>query len=253
MSDLSDIGFDVETMEDFRELVVETCKRGQKVEADKGFYILFSDKSGAEMWSQITSNGELVGAHPHFKGKSERTVCLTHIVDREESEFDGAYHAWADPTEENNPDSGTYPFVFDVPNFRTNRKIEMPKDIQIQLAAFAQELTCYDNEQQFDESQKKELKFATQSFIPTGLFLPEGEDIKPPQAFGTFTGIIKEWEKKTNEFSGKYFYWMLVDTLGGEVDVVADQKFFLNKEPTIDGIVQGQFWLSGCLINAPAF
>jgi len=38
--------------------------------------------------------------------------------------------------------------------------------------------------------------------------------------------------------------------LGGEVDVVADIRYF-EKEPVVNGILQGQFWLSGQLINAP--
>ena len=247
MNNLSNIGFDVEIIDDFKELVVETCNEGQRIVTDKGSYIVYSDKSGAEIWSQINKNNNIIGAVPHFKGKSKRTVCLTNIIDQQGNELEGAYYAWADPEDENNPESGAYPFVFDVPNFRINEIIEMPKDVQIQLAAFAQEISCYDNEKEFDDSQEGELKFAIQSFIPSGLFLPKGDNISPPQARGVFSGIIKEWEKKTNEFSGKQFYWMLVDTLGGEVDVVASQDYF-NKDPRVDGIIYGQFWLSGCIL-----
>jgi hypothetical protein len=50
--------------------------------------------------------------------------------------------------------------------------------------------------------------------------------------------------------TGEYFYSFLVDTLGGEVDVVAGTEFFEN-EPVRNGVVQGQFWLSGQLLNAP--
>jgi hypothetical protein len=39
-----------------------------------------------------------------------------------------------------------------------------------------------------------------------------------------------------------------VDTLGGEVDVVADVKL-ISSEPQIGGIVSGQFWLSGKIIQ----
>jgi hypothetical protein len=65
-----------------------------------------------------------------------------------------------------------------------------------------------------------------------------------------FTGIIKQYERKRNELTNEEFYWLLVDTLGGEVDIVADIRFF-EKDPVLNGIVQGQFWLSGQLANAP--
>ncbi|ELR72100.1 hypothetical protein C900_01842 [Fulvivirga imtechensis AK7] len=252
MSNLSDIGFNVETEEDFRKLMEKAYGLGQPIKPSNGTYVLYSDKSGAELWMQLNRKDEFIGANPHFKGKSKRTVCLTATVDRHESELDGAYHSRADPTEGNNPDSGAYPLVFDIPDFRTIAEIVTPKNVDIQLVAFAQELSCYDSERAFNESQYTELKFASQSFIPSGLFSPNGEDTNPPEALGIFTGIIREWEMKTNELTGEQFYWLFVDTLGGEVDVVADPRFF-DKKPNINGVVQGQFWLSGRLIDAPKF
>lgn len=248
MNDLSNIGFEVETMEDFKELVVKACNRGKEVPADNGYYMHYSDKSGAEIWAQINSENNIIGAHPHFKGKSKRTVCLVNNVEREGTHLDGAYYAWANPKDENNPESGDYPFVFDVPNFKTNKKIKLPQNVQIQLTAFAWSVNCYDSEEEFDKKQNQELKYAVQSFIPSGLFSPKGEDTRPAQAHGIFTGNIIEWEKRTNEFSGKQFYWLLVETLGGQVDVVADEIYF-DEEPKIAGVIHGQFWLSGCILN----
>ncbi len=127
----------------------------------------------------------------------------------------------------------------------------IPKNFEIQLTAFAQELRIYDNEKEYNDSQTTNSKFATQSFIPSGLFsYGEEKDPNPPQATGMFTGIIKQYERKRNELTNEEFYWLLVDTLGGEVDIVADIRFF-EKDPVLNGIVQGQFWLSGQLANAP--
>ena len=67
---------------------------------------------------------------------------------------------------------------------------------------------------------------------------------------GFFTGIIKQYGRKRNGLTNEEFYWLLVDTLGGEVDVVADIRYF-EKAPVINGIIQGQFWLSGQLIEPP--
>jgi len=173
---------------------------------------------------------------------------LTNAVERLESELDGAFHCWADPSEENNPDSGAYPFVFDLPDFKTIGQIDFPKNFVIQLTAFAQELSIYNSEKEYEDSQTSEPKWATQSFVPSGLFsFGEDKDPNPPQATGMFTGVIKQFERKRNELTNEEFYWLLVDTLGGEVDVVADIRFF-EQAPVVNGIVQGVFWLSGQLV-----
>jgi hypothetical protein len=79
------------------------------------------------------------------------------------------------------------------------------------------------------------------------------EEIGPetvPQAIALFAGIIKEFEKKQNELTGAEFYWLQVETYGGEIDVVADAQFF-EKEPLKDGVIHGLFWLSGRLSGPP--
>jgi hypothetical protein len=252
MSNFSNIGLNVATQEEFQQLLEKAYKASHQIKVNEGAYSIYTDSSGAELFIQFNKKNECIGANPHFKGKSKRTVCLTNIIERAESELDGAFHCWADPLEVNNPESGAYPFVFDLPDIKTIGQIDFPKNFDIQLTAFAQELSIYDSEKDFNESQTTEPKFASQSFIPNGLFsLEEGKDNNPPQALGIFTGVIKQVERKRNEMTSEEFYWLLVDTLGGEVDVVADVRFF-EKEPIINGIVQGQFWLSGQLINPPA-
>jgi hypothetical protein len=53
---------------------------------------------------------------------------------------------------------------------------------------------------------------------------------------------------KRNQRTKANFYWFLVETLGGEIDVVADPKLIAS-EPQLGGVVSGQFWLSGRLIE----
>ena len=252
MSNFSNIGFDITTQEEFQQLLERAYGKSEITKIKEGAYSIYTDPSGAELYIQFDKTNGCIGANPHFKGQSLRTVCLTSSFERPESELDGAFHCWADPSDENNPESGTYPFVFDLPDFKTIGKIEFPKNFTIQLTAFAQELSVYDNEKEFDKNQTSELKWATQSFVPSGLFSLEEDNYDPnlPQATGMFTGIIKQYERKRNDLTSEEFYWILVDTLGGEIDVVADIRFF-EKQPNINGIVQGVFWLSGQLINAP--
>lgn len=247
MSNLSDIGFPVQNEQDVNVLITETIKYVQPIECAQGFYLRFADSSGAEIYLQGNRNQELVGFNPHYAGTSSRKVCLTEIIERDSSELDGGFRAWANPSDETKAESGDYPFVFDVPDFRAVPNFAFPQTIEIQLTAFASnDFQIFENEKDFYDAQETEPKFASKSFIPSGMFLPDEEAtrIEPPRPIGIFAGEIKAFELKTNELSGEKFYWFLVDTLGGETDVVADAKL-VSSEPKIGGVVKGQFWLSG--------
>lgn len=255
MSNLSDIGFPVKGEEDINEMIQNVARYVVEVPCLNGFYYRFTDESGAEIYLQTNQGQEIIGFNPHFAGKSRRKVTLTKIIERDSSELDGGFHGWANPAEENNPESGEYPFVFDVPDFRTIGRIKFPQDFEIQLTAFASnEFKIYETAQHYLNSQDSEVKFASKSFVPSGLFAPDENTPAPetPRPFGIFTGEIKEYELKTNMLRKEQFYWFLVDTLGGEVDVVADAKL-VTAEPEIGGILSGQFWLSGKLIDPPGF
>lgn len=254
MSNLSDIGFPVATGEDVNNVIMSVIPHAEEIRCPAGIYLKFSDPSGAEIYLQGNFNNELMGFNPHFQGKSSRKVGLVKAVERDSSELDGGFHVWADPT--GDPETtGEYPFVFDVPDFRVHADLSLPSTRQIQLTAFASnDFQIFADEQEFDEKQDAEPKYAAKFFVPIGLFnFDEAQDEtneeepQPPQPFGNFAGEIKDFELKTNGLSGEKFYWFLVETLGGEVDVVADPKL-VPTEPRVGGIVRGQFWLSGKII-----
>ena len=253
MSNLSDIGFPVRGEQDVNDVIMSVLDHVSEVRCPRGFYLKFSDKSGAEIYLQGDLEQELIGFNPHFAGKSRRQVGLTKVIEREASELDGGFHAWANPQNENNFESGDYPFVFDVPDFRTITELNLPKTVEIQLTAFASnDFKIFADEKDYDENQESEIKYSSKSFVPTALLaFPDSEkemlnlnDVKP---IGMFAGEIKEFELKTNTLTNTQFYWFLVETSGGEVDVVSDTKW-IEKEPKIGGIVSGQFWLSGRII-----
>jgi hypothetical protein len=248
MSNLSDIGFPVRGEQDVNDVIMKVLENVSEIPAARGSYYKFADASGASIYLQANASQELIGFNPHFEGKSRRTVCLTAAIEKESSELDGAFHAWANPSEENNPESGEYPFVFDAPDFRLSGDLKFPQNRQVQLTAFAStEFKVFKSERDFYDSQDAELKFAAKSFVPSGLFNFETDNTQPPLAFGVFTGEIMDFELKTNELTGESFYWFLVDTLGGEIDVVADPKL-VGSEPNVGGYLNGQFWLSGRLV-----
>lgn len=248
MSNLSDIGFPTPDEQAINEMIMHVLEVAKPSQTPRGFYLKYTDSSGAEIYLQGNFNQELVGFNPHFAGTSRRVVSLTKMIERDSSELDGGFHAWANP-QEGLSESGDYPFVFDVPDFRAVEIESFPQTAEIQLTAFgSNDFKIFANEEEYQVSQESELKYASKMFVPVGLFAFDESDasidLSTVRPVGMFAGEIKDFEQRTNELSGEKFYWILVETLGGEVDVVVDPKY-VESEPQIGGIVSGTFWLSG--------
>lgn len=248
MSNLSDIGFPTPDEQAVNEMIMHVLEVAKPIQCRQGFYLKYADASGAEIYLQGNFDQELVGFNPHFAGKSRRTVLITENIERDSSELDGGFHAWANPSDSSGENPGEYPFVFDAPDFRMIEIEDFPALRDIQLTAFASnDFQMFADEQAYFDSQDTEFKYAAKSFVPVGLFSfdeTENIDITAVRPIGKFAGEIKEFETRTNQLSGQDFYWLLVETVGGETDVVVDPKF-IAQEPKIGGIVSGQFWLSG--------
>lgn len=175
-------------------------------------------------------------------------VNIVEEIKRPDSTGLGAgYYGWANPPDDG-AEEGDFPFVFDVPNYKIQEP-RMGSVVVVQLAAFAHELESYGSVEEFERSQAEGLKFASRSFIPSGLFTPQGGETVPPQAYAIFAGHVLETSLITNPVTASDFCWAHLSTLGGEVDVVAD-PVLLNNVIVKGGIVKGSFWLSGVLIES---
>lgn len=239
----SAIGFSTQNQDEFRKLIIKAAEEGINTETDAGIYIQWKEKNGAELWVQVDKNNALIGLNPHYAGKAIMRVGVIKQISRaRNSALDGAYYGWADPTGDV-PDHGTYPFVFDLPNFLTN-PLQLPTIIDVQISAFAHELQIYSDEDKFAEAGTH---FAPESFIPSGLFTPKMEAFEEPASQAIFTGKVIQHSTLTNEFTGLKYEWALVKTLGGEIDVVADPSL-MSEEIHPGGIISGSFWLSGKII-----
>lgn len=252
MSNLSDIGFAVRGEQDVNEMIMQVLPLAAEIRCARGFYLQFSDASGAEIWLQGNLDQELIGFNPHFAGKSRQKVALTGALERDSSDLDGGFHAWSNPPHEDDA-AGDYPFIFDVPDFRTISLSRLPQTVEIQMTAFASsDFRIFASVQDYEDGQESETKIPVKSFIPSGLYAfnedDQSSDLNAVRPIGAFAGEIKEFDRRTNELTKESFYWLLVETAGGEADVVADAKL-ITTEPQIGGIVSGQFWLSARLLK----
>jgi hypothetical protein len=241
----STIGIPLESKETFFDYAEMAINKGKKIKTASGTYSKFNMGQGVELWGQLNHDNEIIGINPHFTGTSKSKIRLIHkIEDPNNNELDGKIYAESEPGVDG---EFTYPFVFDMPDMAAH-KLSYPVIREVQLAAFAHELSIWKDEEEYENSQSDGPKFASESFIPSGLFSPDGDTTNPPQAMAIFTGHVLHTSKIENKYTGAFFYYSKVKTLGAEIDVVADPEL-VDKDICVGGIVSGSFWLSGKLIK----
>lgn len=247
-SHLSSIALPVNEQADLAALADRIGPLATPDEANEGTYWRWSSECGAEVWLQADTNGDLVGLTPFFSGDARIRVRLTARVARPgDTPLEGAFHGWADP-DDGVSESGAYPFVFDAVDYANYSEVSLPAIVTAQIAAFAHEVSVYPTVDAYDASQTDGLKFASRSFVPSGLFSPNGEMSEPPGSMAIFTGHVVATERKTNSLTGARYDWARVDTLGGSFDVLIDPEL-CDSAPVAGGVISGLFWLCGRLVS----
>ena len=112
MCNFSNIGFQVTSEQQLRNLVESVCPRSCRRQGNQGFYLQYADPSGAELWIQVNQDREIIGVNPFYNSRCRRMVRLISEIQRFESMLDGAYHCWAiDKTDPEH--QSLFQFVFD--------------------------------------------------------------------------------------------------------------------------------------------
>ncbi len=248
MSDhFGQLGFAFESPEQFSAFVDRMASKCKPYSVEGGTYLVWAD-SGIELYLQANASREIIGMNPHFAGSARMKVSLTNPVHREnDTPLDGAWHGWANPSGSEAGHEGDYPFVFDSPNFlQSTSTVPLPRIAKVQLAAFAYEINAYPDESSYNAATTMDGKpgFASQSFVPAGLFVKD----KPPTAHAIFAGHVRQAQRLRNPLTQVPFHHLVVETLGGQVDVVASESC-LNTPVDVGHIVNGQFWLSGKILD----
>lgn len=241
---MSAIGFPAHTADDFGRLQLQTAQQGRPIATADGYYIHWEVGQGVELWAQADPDRHLIWLNPHFAGGASVRMAITSRVPRPDTPLEGAFYGWMNP-EDDRLEGGDYPFVFDAPDAALHHALELPVVRRVQLAAFANRLDAFADEAAYLAAQEGSLPYAPQSFIPTGLFVPEGQ---VPPAAAVFTGTVLATTERTNAATGQRFLWARVATLGAEVDVVADPEVVIG-DLVAGGVISGSFWLSGRILQ----
>lgn len=240
MSNLTDIGFILNSREELSNLAEIWLKEGTKIEFEGGSYVHYEVGNGIEIWVTLDKDNNYLSFNPHFNGRSSRFVSITETSSN--MYHDVEYQAWALDPNEKGTHAGLFPFTFEMPDGHLNPKFTFPHRTHIQLTGFANTLEYFDDIQSFKESQQGDLKLPVYFYGSPDMH----EESANPRPYGTFIGTIAEFELLENPMTRNKFYWILVNTYGGQIDIVAAPSFF-KKEPAIDGVVYGFYWLSARL------
>jgi hypothetical protein len=228
-------------------LMQRAAELGHRLEVPGvGAYLRWRPGAGAEVWVQADRDGSLIGLNPHFVGDGRLRFGALELRPGEPGTLDGSLHGWVDPPADD-PHQGLYPLLVDLPDAHLAQlHLVLPSIVTLQLAAFAHELACYQDEAAYYAAHEQGRRFAAESFFPTGPFVRPGE---VERAEAVFTGRVLGAEMRINPATGVAFHVLLVRTLGGVVlDVVAD-PIVVTGEPVVGGVVLCLAWLSGRVIG----
>jgi hypothetical protein len=230
------IGYPVDDREGLDELASLAAHKGKPQQVSGGYYIQFGFGDGPELWVQANTARQITGCNPHFRGSSALRARVEQPAPGKG--LDGSLRATAIDAGEAN-----YPFQCNLPDFAAvSLQLEPGRQIVLQVAAFAEQLQCFDNQEAFQKSQSALLNLASESFIPTGLFSDKGTS--QPRSRAMLTGIVLKSELRRNRLTTVAYQYLLVRSLGGTFDVVAEPTIIKGPPPREGGIILASCWLT---------
>jgi hypothetical protein len=243
MSHIQAIGFDAPDEDSFRKLVMGLIHgRGEPYYYDSdNCYFCLGDESGAQIWLFISGNKEILGFSPHFKGDARYPVNLT-VLESKEGSMQGGWQA--ELYAETPAEKEALSFLFECPDTLTFVPPILPWFTNLQLSAFAHELTFWTDEKAYRDQRSS----GTDGLLQFSPLLQEGAGEAQP--LGQFIGKVISAEERTNSFTRQSFFWASVETQGGVIDLVW-HKNICSELPVAGSIVQAVAWLSGRIVDRP--
>jgi hypothetical protein len=230
MSHLESIGFKIESSEQFEALMSKVFEEGKQIEVEGGTYVIYTDKSGAELYAQLDSTGEFIGFMPFYDATITRNLHVESSIQNDDlTLLDKRYSAKSQER--------TYPFIFDVVNANQRDIASQPQTLP--FVAFPTEIKLFASAEDFLEEMPE---LSATYFVPVGLMTPEGEANENPEPYAMFISEIKSVEVKRNAYSNQDFYVLEVSALEGDLTIVTTIKS-LSRKPEVGNFVNGVYWM----------
>lgn len=216
-----------------------------RFEHDKGMrYVLFQDDEPLEIWYYFV-NGEPTVLDDFFLAYQG-----THYIEAN-------LRKWANVPKWNGPQLLRIETNEEIEKLPINAMICTPPEIvelgkarKICLVCISTDIQEYDGVGGYEAEG---IRFAKESLIATGTFLPKKEEFeedcneKYEQASTIIMSArVAEAERRINSFTGIDYFWMCVQCLGLELEVVASTDQLVGL-PKIGNYIRGQFDVLGYL------
>ena len=239
-NDFSTIGLEIRDGAAYEALDARALREAdgdRTVRTPDGSYAPWVVGDGVELWCYLDPEQRSNGFVPYFVGQARRRILLESRVTR--APLDGAFTGWF-------YDGGETiaPFVVDVPDYRAFDDLTLPFETTIALVGFARALDVHDDEAAFHSTGSG---MAVRSFIPSGMFAAAAAETGStdlPTSVGLLTGIVEAARQRYNVLTGRPYWWMRVDSLGGPIEIVADPSI-PSAPPRAGCVVSAQCWLTG--------
>ena len=220
------------------DLVDQVVGSGHRTTTPHGDYVSWNAGMGPEVWVYLDGMNFRDMA-PHFSGVSRIRCRLDKELHRENQDPQQvALQGWV---------GDDYPIVFDCPDYYVQGALSFPHECEVQFALFPEQVSAFGDKREFEESQRdRRMKFAPQSFTPSGLFV-FGEG--PPRSEVMASGEVVSAKTMTNPLTQSQFVAVQFKTFGGVFDLV----FFGEEEwrrLRPGNIIMGEFWISGRILRS---
>ncbi len=242
------IGFATDATETFFALTERALERSEKTEVADGTAWRWACPSGAELWQHVDQSGRSAGLVPYFGGNSVVVARLdARVTWPDRAAAIGGFQAFALWFE--GDDSGwAYPFVFEAPDFPCHAALDLPTAVALRIAAFAETITVHAGVAAYQAVKAEAGSLASQAFIPSGMFEPDGTPIEPPEPRAIINGHVRQVLRRVNSLSGLAYHWLELESYGGTYDAMIDDRL-LDQPPPEGAVVSGTFRLCGRIIE----
>lgn len=210
--------------------------------ADGGLSGVWRDASGASVAVHLDADGAVVCGAPSFHGTRTTSVRSGRLALDPECRFCSVLVA-----EVLDGAEMLYPLAVQLEDVDValERPLGDEEVRQLGVSAFGEEVEVWPDERTYEGAPADAPRLATQSLIPSGLFvgLEDGRAAEPaPTAHAVVTGVVAEVETRTNSLTGADFVHARLATYGADLDIVLAPNDL--SEPLAAGnVVQGTFWL----------
>lgn len=241
-SHLSDIGFDF-TEENFYDDFVDMLdanmqKTSMEISANGKAYVVVFVDGDIEFWLPIGSGRSIdpMSAELHYNTHRWMEAVNPSWVTLENDETQGLMSIW-DKDE-------SYIMNIKIPNGGMVPELLEDKLYSCQLACFVESYKHFKTE---DEFQAKYEGMSSKAFVPTGQFTCD-EDDAGQSARAWIIGHIKNITLKTNSFTNKQYYQIVLESYCMDFDVLLDAES-VTTELCVGDILSVNAWLTGKVRN----